>query len=50
MWDPQYRRGMDVLKCIQSRATKNDWRDGAPVLQGQAERARAVQPKEKDLR
>ena len=44
MWS-QYRRDKGLLECIQS-TKKNDPRDGTPFLQGQAERAGAVQPEE----
>jgi len=32
IWNPQYRRDMGLLECIQRRATKNDLRDGTLLL------------------
>jgi len=46
MWSPQYRRDIDLLECVH----KNDPWNGTPLLQGQAERAGAVQPGEKAAR
>jgi len=48
MWSPQYWTNMNLLECIQRRATEVT--QGVEHLQGQAERAGAVQPgKEKFL-
>ena len=40
MWSPQYRIDIDLPECVH----KNDPWNGTPLLQGQAERAGAVQP------
>jgi len=36
MWSPHYRSDIDLLDYIQRRATKNEPRDGALLLLGQA--------------
>jgi len=30
MWNPQHRRDVDLLECVQRRVIKNDARDGRP--------------------
>jgi len=45
LWSPQHRTDMDLLEQVQRRPTKI-LRDGRPLVQGQAERVRAVQPEE----
>ena len=44
-WSPPYRRDIDLLQHIQRRATEMIHRM-EPLLQGQAERAGALQPGE----
>ena len=40
---------MELLGCVHRRAGECDPGDGTPPVQGQDERAGAVQPEEKDL-
>jgi len=46
VWSPQYRRDIDMLECIQRRATKMMQRMEHLPYQGQAEIAGVVQPGE----
>jgi len=47
MWSPQYRRDMDLLECVQRKATKVIQRmEHLTFAMRTAERAGAVQPGE----
>jgi len=46
LWNPQHKKGMDVLEWVQRRATNMIRELGAPLLGGKAERVGAVQPGE----